>query len=295
LQVDIRALSSPRDGVAPHIFNKDWRQVTETAQGRTFIGVGGWTFEPWRGAFFPKSLPRKRELEFASRKLTSIEINGTYYRSQTPATFAKWRDETPDDFVFAVKASRFSTNRRVLAEAGESIERFFASGVLELREKLGPINWQFMPTKKFDPEDFGAFLRLLPKELGGRKIRHAVEVRHESFVSPAFIALAREFKVAIVIAGDCEYPQIADATAPFVYARIMGTSEKEKAGYSNTALDQWAERARIWTRGDAPKDLQTASPLTGSSAPRDVYLYVISGHKAHNPAAAMALVERLAS
>lgn len=269
--------------------------MTNTIRGRTFIGVGGWTFEPWRGAFFPKNLPQKRELEFASRKFTSIEINGTYYRSQTPATFAKWRDETPDDFVFAVKASRFSTNRRVLADAGESIERFFASGVLELREKLGPINWQFMPTKKFDPDDFEAFLRLLPKEVDGRKIRHAVEVRHESFVSPDFTALARESEVAIVIAGDCEYPQIADATAPFVYARIMGTNEKEKAGYSDTDLDQWAERARIWNKGDAPKDLRTASPSIGARAPRDVYLYVISGHKAHNPAAAMALVERFAN
>ncbi len=187
------------------------------------VGVGGWTFEPWRGAFYPDGLAQKRELEYAASKLTSIEVNGTYYGSQKPESFAKWRAETPDGFIFALKGPRFATNRRVLAEAGESIERFFKSGVTELKEKLGPINWQFMATKKFDPDDFAGFLKLLPKSVDGHKVRHAVEVRHDSFKSPDFIALAREHEVAIVLAGDSEFPQIADITAPFVYARIMGT------------------------------------------------------------------------
>src|SRR5262245_7960394 len=155
------------------------------------VGIGGWVFPEWRGEFYPKGLPQARELDYASRKLTSIEINGTFYRTQKPDSFRKWADETPDDFVFSLKGPQFATNRRVLAEAGESVERFFNSGVLELKSKLGPINWQFAGTKKFDAEDFGAFLKLLPKEVGGRAIRHAVEVRHESFRHPDFIALAR--------------------------------------------------------------------------------------------------------
>lgn len=269
-------------------------QVSKEKTRHIYVGVGGWTYEPWRASFFPEGLPHKRELEFASSKLTSIEINGTYYRSQTPKTFAKWRDETPAGFVFSVKAPRFATNRRVLAEAGESIERFFSTGVMELKEKLGPINWQFMPTKKFDSDDFGAFLELLPKKLDGRPLRHAIEVRHDSFRTPKLISLARAHKVAIVIAGDSHYPQIADLTAPFVYARIMGTSEREKKGYSGHALDQWAKRARLWSSGGQPEDLHTVASSEKESDARDVYLYVISGYKAHNPAAALALIERLA-
>src|SRR5689334_7850073 len=187
---------------------------------RIRVGIGGWTFEPWRGVFYPEGLAQKRELEYASRQLTAIEINGTFYGSQKPATFAKWHDETPDDFVFGLKAPRFATHRRVLAEARDSIDRFVASGVLELKNKLGPINWQFPPTKQFDADDFGRFLELLPGEVDGQTLRHAVEVRHESFCDEAFVALARKHGVAIVVAGDSKYPQIADPTASFVYARI---------------------------------------------------------------------------
>ena len=169
--------------------------------GKIRIGVGGWTYEPWRGAFYPKGLAQSRELEYASSKLTSIEINGTYYGSQKPASYTKWRDETPDDFVFSLKGPRFATNRRVLAEAGESIERFFKSGVTNLGTKLGPINWQFATTKRFDPDDFAAFLRLLPASVDGFAIRHVVEVRHDSFRTPEFIALTRSHGVAVVIAG----------------------------------------------------------------------------------------------
>jgi uncharacterized protein YecE (DUF72 family) len=262
---------------------------------RIRVGVGGWTYAPWRGAFYPEGLAQKRELEYASRKLTSIEINGTYYGSQKPESFAKWHDETPADFVFAVKGPRFATNRRVLGEAGESVERFFASGVMALKDKLGPINWQFMATKAFAPDDFERFLALLPKSVEGRAIRHAVEVRHDSFKTPAFIALAREHGVAIVLAGDSGFPQIADITAPFVYARIMGTGESEPSGYAGRAVDLWVERMRRWASGGAPDGLDTVTAGPAKGAGRDVFLYVISGCKTRNPAAAMALIERLGS
>jgi len=267
--------------------------MIKTATGRIRIGIGGWTYEPWRGTFYPDDLTQKRELEFASRQLTSIEINGTFYGAQKPETFAKWRDETPDDFVFSLKAPRFATNREVLADAGRTVARFFAGGVLELKDKLGPINWQLLPTKKFDPADFEGFLKLLPKEQSGRALRHVVEVRHQSFRSPDFIALAREHGVAVVIAGDSRYPQIADATAPFVYARIMGTKETAALGYSDAALDVWAARARAWASGAAVDGLDCVEPPQADGKARDVYIYVISGHKVRNPAAAMALIRRV--
>jgi len=265
--------------------------MANTTAPRIHIGIGGWTFEPWRGPFYPESLAQKRELEYASRKLTSIEINGTYYGSQKPESFAKWHAETPDGFIFAVKGPRFATNRKDLGEAGSSIERFFTSGVMNLKEKLGPINWQFMGTKKFDPADFEKFLKLLPKSVEGHAIRHAVEVRHESFRSPDFIAMAKHYGAAIIIAGDSDYPQIADVTAPFVYVRIMGTTESEAKGYSGAALKTWASRAQEWAKGAAPSQLKSVSPHPASPEGRDVFLYVISGHKEKNPAAAMALME----
>jgi uncharacterized protein YecE (DUF72 family) len=260
------------------------------AAAKIRIGVGGWNYEPWRGTFYPENLPQKRELEHASRQLTSIEINGTYYGSQKPASYTKWHDETPDDFVFSLKAPRYAMNRTVLAEAGGTITRFFKSGVTELKEKLGPINWQFLPTKKFDAADFEAFLQLLPREIAGRRLRHAVEVRHESFRTPGFIALARKYGVAVVIAGDSSYPQIADLTAPFVYARIMGTKATETAGYSDAQLGRWAARARAWASGSLPDDLGYVEPRGGDDELRDVFLYVISGHKVLNPAAATSLI-----
>jgi uncharacterized protein YecE (DUF72 family) len=262
-------------------------------QSRLRIGVGGWIYKPWRGVFYPSDLTQKDELRFASRHLSSIEINGTYYGSQKPESFIKWHDETPDDFVFSVKGPRFTTNRRVLAEAGDSVARFFSSGVLELKDKLGPINWQLSPTKRFDPDDFAAFLGLLPRAIENRAIRHVVEVRHESFRDPKCIALAREHNVAICIAGDGEYVGIADVTADFVYVRLMGTTEAEPKGYSDAALDRWLARAKAWSAGESPDD---DLPLIGEAArrePRDVFLYVISGYKERDPWAAMALIERL--
>jgi uncharacterized protein YecE (DUF72 family) len=257
------------------------------------VGIGGWVFEPWRGEFYPKGLPQARELDYASRKLTSIEINSTFYRTQKPDSFRKWAAETPDDFVFSVKGPQFATNRRVLAEAGPSIERFFASGVLELKSKLGAVLWQMAPTKKFDPADFAAFLALLPTSLDGRPLRHAVEVRHESFLVPAFIELLRKFSVAVVVVESDKHPLIADVTGDFVYARLQRTSEKEKTGYPRRALDLWAQRARNWATGGAPDDLATIAAPASAQSRRDVFIYMISGAKVRAPTAAMALIERL--
>ncbi|MFO1080115.1 MAG: DUF72 domain-containing protein [Reyranellaceae bacterium] len=243
--------------------------------GRIYVGIGGWTFEPWRGPFYPEGLAHKRELEHASRQLTSIEINGTYYSTFRPASWTKWRSETPDGFVFSLKASRFCTNRRVLAEASASVERFVAQGLVELGGRLGPINWQFMATKKFDPEDFEAFLKLLPRRAGALTLRHAVEVRHESFRDPRFFDLARKHGVAIVFAAGSDFPEIEEPTADFTYARLMGSQERLKAGYRPAELDAWAERARGWAKRG------------------DVFLYFISGAKVRNPAAAQALIKRL--
>jgi uncharacterized protein YecE (DUF72 family) len=243
--------------------------------GTIRVGIGGWNFEPWRGVFYPEGLTQKRELEFASRALATIEINGTYYSSFKPASWQKWRDETPDGFVFSVKASRFCTNRKVLAEASESVERFVGQGLTELGKKLGPINWQFMATKKFDPIDFAAFLELLPREKDGVKLCHAVEVRSPTFATPQFYDLAAKHKVAVVYAKDEEFPEIDQPTADFTYARLMATDEKLEGGVSPAELTRLAKQAKGWAqRGD-------------------VFAYFISGAKVRNPAAAQALAKKI--
>jgi uncharacterized protein YecE (DUF72 family) len=257
-----------------------------------YIGIGGWVYPDWRNNFYPKDLPQKRELEYASSRLTGIEINGTYYGSQKPASFRKWHDETPEGFVFTLKGPRFATNRRVLAEAGDSIARFFESGVTELKEKLGPINWQFMATKKFDAEDFEAFLNLLPKKVDGCAIRHAVEVRHDSFKDKAFVELCRKHGIAIVFAADSEFPVIGDITTDFIYARLMGTRAKEKLGYPAAMLKTWGQRIKDWEKGASPKAELLLTPAAPKKK-RDVFCFVISGAKEKNPAAAQAILAAL--
>ncbi len=261
--------------------------------GRIHVGVGGWNYAPWRRVFYPDDLPQKRELEYASRHFSSIEINATFYRTQTRESFARWREETPEGFVFSVKAPRYVVTRRTPKEAAASIERFFDSGVATLGEKLGPVLWQFPHTRKFDLAFFEGFLAALPRESEGTRLRHAIEVRDDSFKTTAFVALARAHQVAIVVAGDSEFPLIADLTAPFVYARIMGTDAAHAAGYSEAELDAWAARARLWAAGSGPADLPRLSSNTPRRSARDVFLYVIRGAKVRNPAAAMGLMARL--
>jgi uncharacterized protein YecE (DUF72 family) len=243
--------------------------------GNIFVGVGGWNFAPWRGGFYPKGLTQSQELHYASRQLTSIEINSTFYGLQKPATFQKWHDETPDGFVFSVKAPRFVTNRKLLASSASSIERFLGSGILKLGNKLGPINWQLDLGKEFDAQDLAAFLELLPPKLEGRVLRHALEARHESFDCDEFAALARKHRVAVVEAGDSQYPRIQARTAPFSYLRVMGTKANAPKGYPPAALARWRERAQTLARDG------------------DVFLYFISGAKERNPDAARALIAAL--
>ena len=264
--------------------------------GSIFVGVGGWSFAPWRGVFYPPGLPQARELAYMSNELNSLEINSTFYGLQKPATFQRWHDEVPDGFVFAVKAPMFVVGRRDLATAGDGIARFLDSGVLRLGDKLGPINWQLGPAKKFVEPEIDAFLSLLPARRDGRILRHAIEVRHSGFAVPEFVRLARRHGVAIVLAGDSAYPQIANPTATFSYLRIMGTVETQPEGYTAAALTRWAQRTRALAAGDLPKGL-TAVPDMVAAEPRarDVFLYVISGAKQRNPAAARALLERLRS
>ena len=261
--------------------------------GTIRVGVGGWTFEPWRNNFYPRGWPIARELEFASRQLTVIEVNGTYYSLQSAATFAKWREQTPQDFVFTLKASRFATNRRVLAEAGESIDRFVRSGITELSPKLGPIVWQFAPTKRFDATDFEAFLRQLPAAVDGVPLRHAVEVRHDSFKTAAYLALARRHRVATVFTDSDEYPSFADITGEFVYVRTMRADKSLPEGCTPQALAQLAVCARVWRDGGEPAALPRVQAAPAQARPRDVFLFFISADKEKAPAAAMGLLKRL--
>jgi uncharacterized protein YecE (DUF72 family) len=265
-----------------------------TSQSHIYLGIGGWTFAPWRGEFYPKGLPHAKELGYASERLTSIEVNGTFYRTQSPATFRKWASEVPDGFVFSIKGSRFVTNRRVLKEAGDSIERFLNSGVTELGSKLGPLLWQFAPFKKFDEADFGGFLELLPDAFNGQKLRHVVEVRHDSFKTPEFIALLRKFNIAVVYTDHDTYPNIADITGDFLYARLQRGEDEIPTAYPPKQIDAWAKRLATWAQGKQPADLPIVDgKAKPKAAPRDVFAYVIHEGKVRAPAAAMALIERL--
>jgi uncharacterized protein YecE (DUF72 family) len=264
--------------------------------GKIRAGMGGWTFEPWEGTFYPDRLAKKKQLEFASRQVPTIEVNGTYYSGFKPDTYAKWNAETPDDFVFSIKGNRFVTNRKLLSEAGESMQKFFAQGLEELGPKLGPIVWQFAPTKKFEPDDFDGFLKLLPENHAGMKLRHVLEVRHGSFAVPEFVALARRHGAAICYAHHHDYPEFADVTADFVYARLQKGEDSVPTAYEPKALDRWAARAKLWAEGGQPDDLPLADPSARpENRPRDVFVYIIHEGKLRAPQGAMAFMDRVKS
>lgn len=265
------------------------------AATRVRVGVGGWNFAPWRNNFYPAGLTQQRELEFASRQLTAIEVNSTYYAAQKPATYANWCKQTPDGFRFSLKAPRYATAARQLANSGKSINAFVSGGLAELGDRLGPISWQFMPTRRFDADDLAAFLDLLPRELEGNPLQHVLEVRHDSFMCADYVALARKHRVATVFTDSTDYPSFADVTGDFIYARLMRSEASIAAGYANSALDAWTARAVTWASGGDPDDLprvNTASKSTRQT-PRDVYIYFIGAAKERNPAAAMSLIKRL--
>lgn len=247
------------------------------SSGAIRVGIGGWTYEPWRGGtFYPEGLPHKRELEYAAAHLTCIEINATYYGRQKSQSFANWAAAAPEGFRFSLKASRYTTQRKVLAESGDSIAKFMGQGFTELGDRLGPILWQFRDGKTFEREDFARFLDLIPDQQDGCALRHALEVRDETFRDPAFLDLARARNMAVVFADSDEFPVIEEQTADFTYARLQRSSADHPAGYSAGAIAGWADRAREWARGG-----------------RDVFALFISGEKARNPAAAQALIAKL--
>lgn len=261
-----------------------------TASGTIRTGIGGWTFDPWEGSFYPEKLAKKRQLEYAASKLKVIEVNGTYYGSQKPATFAKWASEVPDGFIFSLKASRFTTNRKVLADAGESIEKFLTQGLVELGDHLGPLLWQFAPTKKFEPDDFEAFLKLLPEKLEGLPLRHVVEVRHDSFKVQEFVALLEKYKVAPVCAEHFDYPMVADVTADFVYARLQKGSDDIATCYADGEMKAWATRLKTWAEGGVPADLPLVDEARKvAKLPRDVFAFFIHEGKVNAPQGAMAM------
>jgi uncharacterized protein YecE (DUF72 family) len=264
--------------------------------GKIRSGMGGWTFEPWDTSFYPEKLAKAKQLQYASRQVSTIEVNGTFYSTMKAATFAKWASESPDGFVFSLKGHRFVTNRRVLAEAGEPIMHFLGSGIVELGEKLGPILWQMAPFKKFDADDFEDFLKLLPDKQDGVKLRHVVEVRHDSFAVPEFVALLRKHKVPVVYADHAKYPAIADVTGDFVYARLQTGKDDNPDCYAPKALDEWAGRVKTWAEGKVPGDLPRADPSSEAEVkPRDVFAYFITEGKVRAPFGAMALMTRVSA
>ncbi|PRX09825.1 UNVERIFIED_ORG: uncharacterized protein YecE (DUF72 family) [Martelella mediterranea] len=260
--------------------------------GKIRVGIGGWTFDPWNESFYPDKLPKTRQLEYAAGKLQVIEVNGTYYSSQKPATFAKWAASVPDGFVFSLKASRYCTNRKKLAEAEGSIEKFLGQGITELGDRLGPILWQFMPTKKFEPDDFEDFLRLLPQTRDGIKLSHAIEVRHPSFLTPDFVGLVRRYGATIVCADHPEYPMIADVTGDFVYTRLQKGADENPHCYRDADMDVWAGRLRSWAEGGTPDDLPRLDDTAQKKTSRDVYAFFITNGKVRAPAGAMALQQK---
>jgi uncharacterized protein YecE (DUF72 family) len=264
------------------------------AVGRIRVGIGGWLYAPWRGVFYPKGLKQADELAYAASRLSSIEINATHYRLQTPKSFRAWASAAPDGFKFSVKGPRLVTQQKVLAETGNFIKRFVASGLSELGDKLGPVLWQFAPFKQFEPEDFARFLEHLPRELDGIALNHVVEPRHASFAAPKFVKLARDTGTSIVYTDAETWPSIADLTGDVVYARLQRGDDTLAAAYPPKQLDAWAERAKVWAKGGVPPDLAVVDAAHKHEAkPRDTFIYFIHEGKLRAPAAALALIERL--
>ena len=259
---------------------------------RIRVGIGGWVYAPWRNNFYPHGLVQKRELEYASRHVTAIEVNGTWYGAQKPSTYARWRDETPGGFVFSAKAPQRITMSRTLAKTGGAIDDFLG-GIATLGAKLGPIVWQFEKGSKIDRDEFIAFLALLPKQVAGSRLRHVLDVRDAAFVDANYLALARLHGMATVFTDSTEYPSFADITADFVYARLMRTRTDIATGYPDDELDAWGGRMRAWAHGDDPVDLPHIGSLQTETSERDVFVYFISSAKERNPSAAMALLRKL--
>jgi uncharacterized protein YecE (DUF72 family) len=245
--------------------------------GQIRVGIGGWTYAPWRGGmFYPDDLAQKHELAHASRVMSAIEINGSFYRAPTPANFRSWRDQTPEDFVFSVKAPRYTTQRRVLAEGADSVTRFIEGGVVELGTRLGPLLWQLPPTHKFDADDFAAFASLLPARIGKQRLRHVIEARHGSFHTPDFFALLRQHGLATVFTDSPDYPNFSEITADFVYLRQMQSEAQRATGYAPAALTALHKRANAWAKDGL-----------------DVFVFFINGAKERAPGAAQALLKKL--
>jgi uncharacterized protein YecE (DUF72 family) len=283
------------------------------------IGISGWRYKGWRGIFYPEKLAQRRELEFAAQQFRSVELNGSFYSLQRPSSFRQWADATPDDFVFAVKGPRFITHMLKLHNVEQPLANFFASGVLELGPKLGPFLWQFAPQMRFDPHRFSEFFRLLPRTHGematlarshhprfeGRvaldrsrrvaartPLRHCVEIRHESFAVPEFIALLREHNIGLVVADTVEWPLLFDVTADFVYCRLHGSEELYASGYEDVALDEWADRVAAWATG-CRADGKCASTTLAKLQPRDVYVYFDNDAKVRAPFDAKGLIAKV--
>jgi uncharacterized protein YecE (DUF72 family) len=257
------------------------------------VGIGGWNYAPWRNNFYPAGLVQRRELEYASRQLCTIEINGTYYGAQKAATYAKWAAETPRGFMFSLKAPRYITEGKRLAEVGRGIGSFVHGGLAEMGDRLGPILWQLPPSRPFDASDLDAFLEALPRVLNGQPLRHVLEVRHPSFMDERYVALARMHAVPTVFTDSPDYPSLADLAGDFTYARLMRSADGIPTGYAPDELDRWAARARSWAAGNDIGELPHAAPLSPGNQPRDVFVFFISSAKHRNPAAAMALQSRV--
>jgi uncharacterized protein YecE (DUF72 family) len=287
------------------------------AAGKVRIGISGWTYPPWRGVFYPKELKQKRELEYASTTFTSIEINGTFYSLQRPTSFERWAAETPDDFVFSVKAPRFITHIRRLKDAKSPVANFLASGIFKLGKNLGPILWQLPPNYHFKPEILEEFFKLLPHDtqeasalarqhdtwLSGREavepgvsqsMRHAMEIRHASFATPEFIDLLRKYDVALVCADTVEWPRLMDVTSDFMYCRLHGSEVLYASGYDSDALDQWTARVHAWARGEEPQDPErVVNQPAAKRKLRDVFVYFDNDAKVRAPFDAKSLTERI--